>query len=629
MVLSKALVFVAALHVAPCHCKEPPSETALLDGDDACTQDGSENCALSALQTRGKMRVEELLANTTEVAANASACDAGREIPFSSRKPGSECFADKLGDECSYECDTGYIAVGRHVCQTITIQGQIWKDKSFFGGNCYRLCPDTSSPCPEGQVPLRVNTSDAEGACMHTTCLTPDDAFRNVARGNYELWRRARGNRSGCYSDSVDLTSDKPKPLGGSDMTGLGLIMECIAVSMGWISRKEFLDRTNQTLSALAGQLGPGWNFTRGPKGWMPRYFDQIDGTVLPEGTEKKDRPGKGKTWSVMSTGLSYVGILFVQTFLLRDQQQSSTETGEIITLASKLMDMVDWHSMLCIQKFNTTTEDDVISSYNGTGIPFLMNDDGSCQSIEWPEEDGYYPYSEEITAAWLAVSEVCGHKGQEKCSMPAMVDMWKKVIGRVQHPNIEFMGYKMATKWSAYLMQLPFYTVHPANTEEKFLEAFKNQWLADWADYNSSVFYGDSSRYGIGAGPDMTWCSGVEYLADQYTDDPNDGKCRTWSPYSVAGYLPAAPEVIKQHLLQMLANGEATIRVPGTDYHVLWRKSIIDPAMNWTSYITMVDLAGELFGLSTLWLGVDFYRKNTDHFNPYRGYIKLPSTTP
>jgi hypothetical protein len=30
---------------------------------------------------------------------------------------------------------------------------------------------------------------------------------------------------------------------------------------------------------------------------------------------------------------------------------------------------------------------------------------------------------------------------------------------------------------------------------------------------------------------------------------------------------------------------------------------------------ITLVDFAAELFGLSTLWLGPDFYKNNTDHW--------------
>ena len=39
---------------------------------------------------------------------------------------------------------------------------------------------------------------------------------------------------------------------------------------------------------------------------------------------------------------------------------------------------------------------------------------------------------------------------------------------------------------------------------------------------------------------------SGATYFADRYTMNPADAKCRTWSPYSVAGWLPAAPDTIK-----------------------------------------------------------------------------------
>ena len=63
-----------------------------------------------------------------------------------------------------------------------------------------------------------------------------------------------------------------------------------------------------------------------------------------------------------------------------------------------------------------------MVEGYNGTGIPMLMNNNGLCTGVSWPEvhynwvgvrlaapthapgqADGYYPFTEEITAAWLA----------------------------------------------------------------------------------------------------------------------------------------------------------------------------------------------------------------------------------
>ena len=99
--------------------------------------------------------------------------------------------------------------------------------------------------------------------------------------------------------------------------------------------------------------------------------------------------------------------------------------------------------------------------------------------------------------------------------------------------------------------------------------------------------------------------------------------QCKIYSPYITAGYLPAAPELITRHLLELLADGEAVFAVPGTPYHVLWRRSMLDTGWNNNNNndkaatpveITMVDVSSLLFGLSTLWLDDGFYQKYTNH---------------
>jgi len=95
---------------------------------------------------------------------------------------------------------------------------------------------------------------------------------------------------------------------------------------------------------------------------------------------------------------------------------------------------------------------------------------------------------------------------------------------------------------------------------------------------------------------------------------DGQGAGCRTWSAYAVAGYLPTAPETIEAHLLQMMAEGSAVGAVPGTPYHVLGRRSLADPT--WRPPLTMVDFASELFGLSTKWLGLEFWQQNTAHWD-------------
>jgi hypothetical protein len=139
-----------------------------------------------------------------------------------------------------------------------------------------------------------------------------------------------------------------------------------------------------------------------------------------------------------------------------------------------------------------------------------------------------------------------------------------------------------------------------------------------------------------------------MAYIADRIdqkgTLPTGLAQCRIYSPYITAGYLPAAPEVITQHLLELLADGEAVFSVPGTPYNVLWRRSMLDIGWNNNNdnmlnsnnshinnsgddgmdggaaapvapvEITMVDLSSLLFGLSTLWLDDGFYQKYTNH---------------
>merc|ERR1712083_550600 len=147
-------------------------------------------------------------------------------------------------------------------------------------------------------------------------------------------------------------------------------------------------------------------------------------------------------------------------------------------------------------------------------------------------------------------------------------------------------------------------------NSDATYNELLKSHWLADWAYYNATTFAGERGRYGLGAGTSPKWCTeGKGYISDQINGGSH---CRIISPYIIAGYLPVAPELIKTQLLELLADGETVYQVPNSPYSVLWRKSMLDEKWEGGYGITMVDFSSELFGLSTLWLGVDFYRNHT-----------------
>lgn len=191
-----------------------------------------------------------------------------------------------------------------------------------------------------------------------------------------------------------------------------------------------------------------------------------------------------------------------------------------------------------------------------------------------------------------------------------------------MQYKNMSLLSY-----WSSYIVQLPFYSSHSFNSDKTWQHLFYNHWAADWAYYNSTAFYaGDDGRYGIGAGFTDKWCSAKNsgYEADMLvpvSKHAGEQGCRIYSPYSVAGYLPAAPQIISQHLLALMASGESVLAVPQTfdessisDF-VLLRKSLLEPGWNQNDHVSMVDFSSELFGLSTIWLGLEFFSNYTNHW--------------
>ena len=85
-------------------------------------------------------------------------CSAGGTIPHSNRTAPAAACTGAEGDECQYACDPGYLAIGRHVCQSYSTMGVRVIDEAFFGGRCDRLCGSTAADwsCADG---TRASTS--------------------------------------------------------------------------------------------------------------------------------------------------------------------------------------------------------------------------------------------------------------------------------------------------------------------------------------------------------------------------------------------------------------------------------------------------------------------------------------
>jgi hypothetical protein len=406
-------------------------------------------------------------------------------------------------------------------------------------------------------------------------------------------------------------------------INGVGLMFECVAAEMGWITLAEAQQRITQSLTSLAGKR-PGFQLPRNQDGWIPTFFNKETGAV----------GGKGGVYTTLDTGLNAAGVLFAKTYFESKDPGSSLTKG-ISKLAQEVWEAVRFENVLC----NTEGKVDP----NGTAIPFTYDDNQGCKALHLPADDGYYTFSELHYTVWLAYNRACAGQAAGKCSNKPIERMWTAWQGRREHPNDSYKSYPLLSYWPSYIVQLPFYASHAFNNDSEWSSLFKSHWQADWAYYNSSAYYaGDEGRYGLAAGPTDKWCSckNSGYEADMLVTgavDPTKGKqgCKLYSPYAIAGYMPAAPATIQTHLLQLLAAGDSVLPMKpmepmeptigagyeegrgsykGSDY-ILTRRSLIEPGWSQNEHLTMVDFSSELFGLSTIWLGTDFYAKYTNHW--------------
>lgn len=569
----------------------------------------------------------------------------GRSIPcFSGTIPNSNVTLSAcngvLGDECFYECDPGFLKRGRHICQSYSAGQQVVLDRRFFGGSCNPLCNGTASRqerdnsqhppdthCGAGSFPTRFNSTPDDCPCLSTVCRSEDDTLGNLTRGAYEVFRLARHIRTGLYLDHVDprFSPENQTNVASSDATGVGIVAECVAAALGYITIDDAASRVLLSLQALSGQV-PGCQVPRSkPGGWFPTFFDSDTGEPIPKGQYATD-----------SVGLVAASHLFAAKFFA-DRAPHLAAVVKIGQLSKSLLESTIWTEPFCNGSQTSST---------GTCIPWLLSDDSGCSDCQEPAAaDGYYYYSELHWFVWMVYEVGCGAKNAsasstgEACTFPAIEQMWQSWQGRRLHPDYHYANHSLLTLAPSFVTQLPFFLVHPFNSDETYLALLKQQWLAEWSFFNSSRYYaGEKGRYGLGAGPTASWCAGTGYLADDLIDRPNSQACRYFSPYAVAGYSVVAPDIIKQHLLALLASGESVVMVPewqrghdqskatGKRYPILWRKSLLqqDPIIScsWgpvdvpgSCGITPVDFAAEFFGLAIYQLGAEFYQRYTDHF--------------
>jgi hypothetical protein len=611
-------------------------------------------------------------------------------IAHSNRNASNPCTDDSNvpGTECEFTCDNGYVPVGRHVCQWH--DGAFVHDTSthvdrnnfsgtwdtnlaryaFWGGRCERLCSGVQS-CAAGQSPRRYASSTDD--CLVTQCFATGAAnLENVARGVYEVMQLGRDSKTGMYYNAINLnwfsrnlvkngtqeytaetlSSAKETYQGvmdknfSVDATAVGILTEVVAVALAFQIPGAAIAKITRTLETLSDSSSEG-GFPRDSRGFFAHFYGHYNGDSI--------RPTKSNP---MSTGLLINCALFAKRYfnslvaserrrsrlLERDRPEVGSDVAALTDLVDGLYNSTDFTQILCDENGNL--------SPTGQGIPYSISFDGSqCGNwTKYPNEDDLYEFDEEHAAVYLAYQQACGSQPAGACDNEYIELMWNRWQARRLRTEHHYASRPLLTNGAGFLLQLMQYTTSSFNDDVQYQQLFYNHWLSDHLYYKQFMYAGKRGRYGLGEGPLAAWCNeGKRYDQNRLiekegtiTPGKREGAivgardhCSAFSANAVAAYLPADHDLIKAQLLLLLEDGETVVTVPGTEYAVLWRNSILSYEMygqgrddiNRDFRITLIDLAPELFGLSTLYLSKNFYRQHSKHFDQdgeYNGATRL-----
>lgn len=272
--------------------------------------------------------------------------------------------------------------------QSYTTGGVSFLNHTFYGGWCAPLCAPTPPDCA---VPIRTRVPvPGNGTCLATVACASNAsaALDAVGRGNLAVWMRGRNNNTGLFLDHVNASaaaSDQDFTQAAIGVTGLGLVVQCVADALGWLPRAAVQRDVIQTLQTLAG-VTPGVNVSRNANGWMPTFVHSDTGWAL-----------SGGHFATMATGLNGAGVLFAAAYF-NGTDPGSAATRQISALANQVWARVDWTTLLCNDAQPPVVND------TGAGIPMLMDDEDGCSALRYPLADGFYDFDELHYVVWCVL---------------------------------------------------------------------------------------------------------------------------------------------------------------------------------------------------------------------------------
>ena len=108
-------------------------------------------------------------------------------------------------------------------------------------------------------------------------------ALAKLTRGNWEVWKLGRDDRTGMYIDHVNpLVPKSAQQVGmaSTDGSGPSLAMECVAAALGYQSKEMAASRVLVTLQSLANRKARFFK-PRNEFGWLATFINPETDTCL------------------------------------------------------------------------------------------------------------------------------------------------------------------------------------------------------------------------------------------------------------------------------------------------------------------------------------------------------------
>lgn len=457
-------------------------------------------------------------------------------------------------------CDEGYIAVGvtEGVSRKNTSSTRAPVDRD---SRCHRLCRPLMGSCPSNLHPLRETGEDAIGTCLTTRCVSTEGALRLLAHGYYQAWRYGRNPKTGLYLRSLSLNNIDAVDweIGDTAMTGLGLAFECAANALNFTQLKEAQEKVLLTMRSLTGATS-GVVVDRKIGGCFASTINTNSGD-LPD-TEACDT---GRTGTLLA------GALFARAYF-RNAAPSSSATREISYRVMQLFDSVRWHKIASCEPGENGTwvlvnrtavaspkEHDAPSKEHEHvtwKVPSSVNRKGVCHVPNEPLK-----VSPQALFLHIAYHHACGRGGSEAKRGSCRGSLVAQQFLSWQQANLTIGG----DFWHGYFIE----------------ELLTGQALQGLAAAATAQMHG------------MT----------------EDGALK---PIQAVDYLMVARRQALPHVLRALADAEVlskakpeyiVLRAAGSAPTQLEQKKEKGHSATGES-----DLNGALFGLSTFWLGTEWW---------------------